>query len=64
MYCFNCGHDINSHRKISTITGIVKYVDCLQPTKENSEKKFGLRFIGICQCTEFRSKEQVNIEVG
>ena len=50
QFCFNCGHKEDSHRKVVSITGHVKRVDCMQPL----DKK-----LSVCQCSEYKAKEEV-----
>ena len=53
-FCFNCGHSQDSHRKIISITGHIRYVDCIQPI--GNKKRF---MVNVCQCSEFKSKEEI-----
>ena len=61
-YCYNCGHPEDNHRKVMTILGYPKYVDCIRPVK-HSNKALGYKWIDVCQCSEFIAKDKSTVMV-
>lgn len=47
-YCYRCGHDRDSHRKIIKLSGS-EYIDCLKRVKEGF----------VCQCQEYVERNEV-----
>ena len=59
FYCYRCGHKREEHRKLIRIaTRETICVDCLKPVGEKATI-LAIKWIHVCQCTEYRAKEEV-----
>lgn len=60
QFCYSCGHPDESHRKLWTTTGRVRYVDCIQPVRQRMTT-LKIHWVDVCQCSEFTTKEKVKV---